>query len=209
MVHSIVLYFKDQAKLAGGKPRQTEFFPPKSRRPGNPRYDPSLRSQERGNDAIELVVGHAHLGTIQLFVQRPARPAAELRRQFDAEQFPLPGIRVRILLVAPQAGEQQVVRGGLAIVRGKGVGPRVEFIEIRAQDGVPQRPFIRVVLQRADEEVEAGDGVIVGAARGINDGISPSTGCTRSLTRRWHRSHGPLWRRMRSVEVLVSPRRRR
>ncbi len=95
-------------------------------------------------------------------MRRPRRPVLELGRAGDAQDQTLPAVRRRVLLVAPAAVEAQEADGVAAAV-GRREVPRgaVEDVLVRRQHWVPQRAAVALIHERADEQVQVGDGVVV------------------------------------------------
>jgi hypothetical protein len=125
------------------------------------RPDNVLRSQKRAHETIKILMWRTNLGPVQLLVQRSGRPAREFRRHREPKQLLLSAIRIGILLVPPSPGEEEPIGGRGPVVGDDSVRASVIAVRVTAQRGVPQRSSTATIQKRSDEEVEAGDRVIM------------------------------------------------
>lgn len=120
---------------------------------------------ERVAQYAHLPVVRAYIGPRQLLVSWTCRTTAVLR---VAEQFLLTRIAVRILLVAPLAGEVQPSCGTGSIVSSEGLRVGRVAVKVCAQNRIPQLAAVREVCQDTSVvAVQVGDRVVVGAVNGV------------------------------------------
>lgn len=123
------------------------------------RFKQSIRQLLPHNTQIPVV--RTYLLPFQLLVQRSSRPIAILRKRLNTKHELLPGIRLRVLLIAPAAVEVEPVHRCAVVVGRESTGFGIKGVVVGAERGIPERALISVVLQRALREIDVRDCVVV------------------------------------------------